>query len=217
MADLTITQVPLSELEPHTSNPRRGNVDTIAESLMKNGQYKPIVAARGVIIAGNHTFHAASTLGWDTVAVVELDIDPEGPEAMRIMLADNRTSDLGFYDDSDLLDVLERLAADGDLSGTGYLDDDLTDLRHLTDVHDITAGSADSGYDGAALDADGVIPDKGFATLAQDYAAKAVRSIVLPYGLEDYETVTRLLAKAREDTATESNADCIKALLLGRE
>lgn len=208
---LNVQDVRLDELEPHPANPRRGNVAAIAESLQVNGQFRPIVVARGVVIAGNHTFHAANTLGWEKVAAVVLDIDPEGPEATRIMLADNRTADLGTYDDAELLDLLEALS--DDLTGTGYLDDDLADLKHLAGLHEITAGGDGAGYSGTGLEVDGVIPDKDFQQLADNYASKAVRSIILPYGLEDYEAATRLLGIARAETGAESNADAVLAIL----
>ena len=117
----------VDELRPHPRNARNGDVDAIVESLRINGQYRPIVVARGgVILAGNHTYAAAHELGWDELAAVQLDIDPDSAEARRIMLADNRTADLGGYDEGLLLDLLRSL--DEDLLGTGYVPDDLDDL-----------------------------------------------------------------------------------------
>ena len=209
---LTIETVPITDLTPHPSNPRRGDVATIAESLTANGQFKPIVIATdGTVLAGNHTFQAAKSLGWDAIDAVRLDVAADSPEARKIMLADNRASDLGSYDDADLLAVLASL--DDDLIGTGYLVDDLTDLQHLTQMRDVTAGEEGSRYDGTALATDGVIPDKGLQGLADEYAAKAIRSVILAYNLDDFDEVTRLMARAREVTGAESNADAILMVL----
>lgn len=104
----------------------------IAESLRVNEQYRPIVvAADGVILAGNHTWQAAQVLGWDEIAVVRLTIASTSPEATRILLADNRSSDLGRYDDAELLDLLQSLDSEVGLDGVGYGEDDVSALERL--------------------------------------------------------------------------------------
>jgi len=121
----------ITTLRPHPRNARNGDTDAIAASLMANGQYRPIVVARdGVILAGNHTYAAAMELGWDRLACVRLDIDPNGPDAIRIMLADNRTAELGTYDDGLLMALLDTL---DDLDGTGYAQTDLDALHAAQD------------------------------------------------------------------------------------
>ena len=105
--DLTTRRVKLSTLRPHPRNARNGDVEAVAESLTVNGQYRPIVVTTdGTILAGNHTYAAALSLGWDRIAAVTVDVAPESPEALRIMLADNRTADLGGYDDAILVTSL---------------------------------------------------------------------------------------------------------------
>lgn len=132
MPDHTLTseQVPLASLTPHPRNPRNGDVEAIAESLRMNGQYRPLVVTEdGTILAGNHTYMAAAELGWEQVYVVRLAIHPDSSQAHRIMLADNRTADLGNYDDGVLADLLQTLDEDeGGLVGTGYGDEDLSRL-----------------------------------------------------------------------------------------
>ena len=45
----------------------------IAESLTVNGLYRPIVTTKdGTILAGNHTYLAAESLGWSDESLVEL-------------------------------------------------------------------------------------------------------------------------------------------------
>lgn len=122
--------VSINELKPYPRNPRRGDVEEIAKSLEINGQYKPIVANRRdkAILAGNHTWRAARSLGWKTIAVSWVDVDDD--EAARIVLADNRTSDMSIYDDSKLLELLQSLP---DLKGTGFTDVDIEQLNSLFD------------------------------------------------------------------------------------
>lgn len=129
---LTTEPRPLDDLRPHPSNPRNGDTEAIAASLQENGQYRPIVTTTdGTILAGNHTYMAALELGWGEIACVTLDVDPHSAEAHRIMLADNRTADLGNYDEGLLLALLTPLAEDGALLGTGFDEDALETLLRL--------------------------------------------------------------------------------------
>ena len=114
--------VPIGDLVPYYRNPRTGDLAAIAESLTVNGQYKAIVVNRGThtgrpneILAGNHTFAAARELGWDDIAATWVDVGEEA--ASRIVVVDNRTSDLAGYDSALLVDILADLP---DLQGTGY-------------------------------------------------------------------------------------------------
>jgi len=117
--------VPIGRLKPYAKNARRGDVAAIAESLRVNGQYRPIVVNRRTmeVLAGNHTLRAARKLGWSEIAATLVDVDEE--RAKRIVLADNRTSDLATYDSEALAELLQELP---ELSGTGYDEDDLDAL-----------------------------------------------------------------------------------------
>ncbi|XUL89925.1 ParB/RepB/Spo0J family partition protein [Streptomyces galilaeus] len=133
LADLA---VPIGSLTAYHRNPRTGNLDSIKESLTVNGQYRALVVNRGnltdrpnEILAGNHTWAAASELGWDEIAVTYVDVDDDA--AARIVIVDNRTSDLAGYDEALLADILAELP---DLEGTGYDQDALDSLLDTLDV-----------------------------------------------------------------------------------
>lgn len=88
-----------------------------------------------IILAGNHTYDAIVAEKHKTVRC-EI-IECSDVEANRINLADNRLAELGEYDDEDLIALLSSL--DGDLSGTGWTNDDFdkladTDLPELGDA-----------------------------------------------------------------------------------
>lgn len=121
--------VPISQLTPRKGNPRRGDIDSIAESLQRHGQYRPIVVntRTNEVLAGNHTMAAASKLGWADIAATFVDVDED--QAARIVLADNRTADRGDYDNAALFHMLQAL--DNDYMGTGYDDDDMSRLEAL--------------------------------------------------------------------------------------
>lgn len=123
--DLKVVKVPVAELKEFPGNPRVGNVSVIAESLEANGQYRPIVVRKATneVLTGNHTLKAARKLGWHTIDIVYVDVDEI--EAKKIVLADNRSSDIGTYDMDKLAAVLQGIP---DVTGTGYTETDMKSL-----------------------------------------------------------------------------------------
>ena len=113
--------VPVSALRKHPDNPRKGDAAAIAESIAVNGFYGAVVAQRstGYVLAGNHRLDAVQAAGGAEIPVFWLDVNDR--DALRILLADNRTSDLGVYDERGLAELLNRIQCDtGSLDGTGY-------------------------------------------------------------------------------------------------
>ena len=114
-------------------NPRKGDIEAVAKSYKQFGQRKPIVATKDyVVIAGNHQLAAARQLGWDKIAVVITDDDELTAKAFA--LADNRTAELGSYDDDLLADLLSEVSSVPELmDSTGFSEDDLFDLIGFDD------------------------------------------------------------------------------------
>ncbi|WP_051853170.1 ParB/RepB/Spo0J family partition protein [Streptomyces aureocirculatus] len=155
-ASLADLAVPVDELSPYHRNPRTGDVDSISESLSTHGQYRAIVVNRGTstgrpneILAGNHTYKAAKQLGWGEIAVTWLDVDDEA--AAKIVVVDNRTSDLAGYDTLLLADILQDLP---DLKGTGYDQDQLDQLLDETALPEPIELPTDGAGTGAAATVD---------------------------------------------------------------
>lgn len=205
-AQLEPFQTPIGGLIHLPRNARRGDVDAIAASLQEFGQLKPIVVRRttkegaakqgGVVIAGNHMYEAAKKLGWDVVAAVFVDTDQK--TADRFALADNRTAELGTYDEGVLAEVLGEIAAEGGLVGTGWGQDDLDallfSLRH----------------DEQSKDATGT---QQVAERTQGYLAQAIRSLVTPFSVAEYESVTNGIAALREAWNMQTTSDVIMRLV----
>lgn len=127
-----MTQIEISKLKFYPGNARRGDIDLIADSLSKLGQYKPIVAnADGTILAGNHTVMAAQRLGWETIDVHRVDVDDE--TAKRIVLVDNKANDQSTYDVEELVNLLTELP---NLDATGFTRDEVDDLLETLDALD---------------------------------------------------------------------------------
>ena len=127
-----------ADLATFHKNPRIGDTEAIAASLRVNGLYKPLVVNRGThtgrpmeVLAGNHTLKAIRQLAetymsddrWQKVECWVLDVDDD--RASRIVLADNRTNELGGMDADVLMDLLEQFDT---LEGSGYSDADMEAL-----------------------------------------------------------------------------------------
>lgn len=132
-------------LRVHPQNPREGDLGAIMESIRVNGFYGVLVVQRSTthILAGNHRYMAGCQLGMTEFPVVWLDVDDAS--ALRIVLADNRTSDLALNNIDVLVHHLTQIMQNtGSLEGTGYDGDDLdTMLKDLDKSLDFGATGAD--------------------------------------------------------------------------
>lgn len=113
---------PVRDLKVYHKNPRIGDIDSIADSLARNGQYRSIVVNIGTtatykneVLAGNHTFMAARKLGWDTILADFVDVSDE--RAKAIVLADNKTAENGTYDEKIIGELLAEVP---DVLATGF-------------------------------------------------------------------------------------------------
>jgi DNA modification methylase len=127
-----LIQVPIGELTIDPANARKHskrNLDSIAASLKRFGQQKPIVIDKAKVVrAGNGTLQAAISLGWETIGCVMTELT--GPDAMAYAIADNRTAELAEWDDPVLKATLESLE-DFDkelLDACGYTSEELDEL-----------------------------------------------------------------------------------------
>lgn len=107
--------VPLDDLSPLEGNPRRGNIEAIMASYKEFGQMKPVVVHKNdsgvmTVIAGNHQVEAARRLGWKQIAAVVMDAPSD--RAIAFALADNRTTELGYSDSSDVFELMQTINND---------------------------------------------------------------------------------------------------------
>lgn len=140
--------IPLDSVSQHPRNANNGDVEAIAESIMANGFYNPIIVQRstGYIIAGNHRYAAMLSLGQDQIPAVVLDVDDK--TALRVMVADNRTAELAVRDEHELQEILEELTeTEQGLTGTAYTEDDLSDLEQKLRAIDHMPIEVDEDYD----------------------------------------------------------------------
>jgi hypothetical protein len=193
--------IPVSTLSEHPENPRRGDSKAVNESIAANGFYGAILVQRssGRVLAGHTRLKAAKQSGATSVPGIWLDVDDK--EAKRILLADNRTSDLAYYDDDALFAVLGSILDEGsNLKGTGY--DDATYkllLRTDSDTEEMYVGNVNQGMspgDRAAI-----------------YEGSDIRSIILPFQGEVYDEVVQNLTSLRSSLDVKTNADVVRIIL----
>jgi hypothetical protein len=213
-----LERVALDSIEVHPANPRRGDVAAIAQSLTRNGQFAPVVvqACSRFVLAGNHTVLAARSLGWTEIDAVLVDVDE--PAAYRIMLAANRTQELGGYDTDALAELLSYL--DDDLIGSGYTERDIQALiappPEWDDEHAITAVTDPSGalpdaeddeVDGASADGRPAGREYDPATSGGDYMQLAW---LVPAA--DCDTVRAALGAARTTYGLDTAGEALVAI-----
>ena len=143
----TLETVPTKDLNVYYKNARRGDVDLIAESMQRNGVYKPLVVNRGTktgrpmeVLCGNHSLMAIRRLAdenprderWQTVDVYVIDVDEQ--QAARTVIADNKASDEATYEVEELVNLLTELP---DLAGTGFDRDELDELLEALDTPEL--------------------------------------------------------------------------------
>lgn len=134
--------VDLDDLTPFPGNARLGNRRKLVESLEENGQYRSLIVrqtgAELVVLAGNNTMAALEERG-DTSARCEI-VTCDDATALRINLVDNKSNDEATYDDAARAALLDLL--DGELSGTGYEEDEVDAILarfeepEYTEVHE---------------------------------------------------------------------------------
>lgn len=146
-------EYPIAEMIEHPDNPRRGNDVAVGESIEVNGFYGTVILQKstGYVLAGNTRLRSSREKGAQTLPTMVVDCDDE--TATRILLADNRLSDLAEYDNRQLLRLLDDVSNyDPDLTGTGYDETALALLRSAVELELPEAPDAPEGF--PSIDAD---------------------------------------------------------------
>lgn len=162
---MELTYLPLAELQPNPENPKDHDQGAIAESIATHGYVTPLVRDErtGYLLAGHGRLATLQHLAargeqppagitrdeagaWH-VPVVTGYATVSDQQARRYLIADNRTTELGGWDEQQLAELLADLAqTDEGLAGTGYDGDDLDGLlAELGDPGDTAPGEGPTG------------------------------------------------------------------------
>lgn len=148
-----LTYQPLDELIEHPRNPKTHDTATVTHSFARFGTLDPIVldGRTGYILSGHGRAKALTQMRENGHEPPEgIHTDEQGSwlvpvmsgwssrtdyDAHAAMIALNRTTELGGWDNSSLVQLLEDLSQiDDGLTGVGYSDDDITKLREQLDT-----------------------------------------------------------------------------------
>jgi DNA modification methylase len=130
---MTTDRIKIEHVDPTTLKPHPGNyqehpeeqMEHLRESLRATGFYRNVVIARdNTILAGHGVVTAALGIGLRRVPVVRLDVKPDDPDALRVLVGDNEIAKLAKANDRALLALLKSIDAEGDgeaaFRGTGW-------------------------------------------------------------------------------------------------
>jgi ParB/Sulfiredoxin domain len=135
---LELEMVAIDKLTPHPRNAWThpdDEVDHLAQSIAQHSLYRNVVVARdGTILAGHGVVQAARKLGRKRVPVRRLDLDPDSPQALKLLAGDNTIAHLAVVDDRELSEILRLVQQDdvAGLLGTGYDELMLANLVYIT-------------------------------------------------------------------------------------
>jgi ParB-like chromosome segregation protein Spo0J len=125
--NLEITLFDIDKLVSDPENTRshdNRNKEAVKRSIERFGLRKPIVAAKdtNVVYAGNLTLEVAIELGFTQIPVAWIPAETPEKICQAYAIADNKTSELGDWDNTQLQTVIKELDAlpDFDLRDTGF-------------------------------------------------------------------------------------------------
>lgn len=195
--ELQQLSIDIDQIHPHPRNVRQGDIGAISESLKAHGQYRAVVYQESTkrILAGNHTWKAAKALGWTKIAATPIVCDDE--QALRILLADNRSSDLATYDDKELMSLLQEIADTTEqLEGTLFDGDDLDDLVFKLNG---SLGFVDEGL--------------SISELKDSYDNAEIRNLSLPYDRDQIEIIKKRLTELMNTMGEDSFSSVVWRLV----
>lgn len=192
--------VMLDELEPFPGNARHGDRKVLVESLEANGQYRSLVVRkteddRLVVLAGNNTLAALEERG-DLEARCEI-VSCDDATALRVNLVDNASNDKATYDDEARARLLELL--DGELSGTGYDEDEADALIARFEEPEITdlAEPVVAEYNDDAEEREARKRSHG-GDDSKTMESRGIRDIFIPLPVAQADELGRLIMALRE-------------------
>lgn len=140
--EIRIEYMPLSKLVRAPRNAKTHDLQAIAESMQRFGYVASVIIddATGRLVAGHGRLDTLQSLkaqgqpppdrirvnGDEWLVPVQCGVSfDDAQEAEAYVVADNRTTEMGGWDETMLAEVLSDLAAAEKLDGTGYDGDDL--------------------------------------------------------------------------------------------
>jgi DNA-binding MarR family transcriptional regulator len=192
-----VTDVAVEEIKAWDRNPRLHDIEALKASIERFGFRNVVVVNRRTMTceAGHGRVAAARALGLETVPVLFVEDDDDTAAAFAI--ADNRQSELSWWDEDKLADILQELSASTSdiLDSIGYTSHELTMMLDR-------------------LDPEGAVKTFKPLTQALDVFINAeVKQMVLIFTAEEFASVQRRFADVLERESLASNVDVVRLLL----
>lgn len=224
--DRRIEYMPLAALEGAPVNPKAHDLDALGSSIDRFGYVEPVVVDErtGRLVAGHGRMTHLRTLEADgkqppegvrigadgvwAVPVLRGWRSKDDVEAEGYLLAANRITELGGWNNIELLDMLDGLAAPTQ-AAAGFDQRFIDDLKATIEEASKFVFDDQSSY--GTGDRTGKNP--GLDGRQEKYSGKEVRSVVLDYRIEDYEEFVVMAARGRVRHGVESTAEVLIKLL----
>jgi DNA modification methylase len=172
--------VSIKDLKPHPRNYRKHpkeQLNHIVESIKENKIYRNVVIAKdNTILAGHGVIEGLQILEATEAPCIRLDIEPDSPEALKVLAGDNEIANLANDNTFLLAELLKEVSDKTDnLIGTGYTDSTLEDLLDsLTKSSEGTEYQepeyqGDNGYSGGDGDGDDTEPREVKEAVEDDF------------------------------------------------
>jgi DNA-binding MarR family transcriptional regulator len=192
-----VTDVAVEEIKAWDRNPRLHDIEALKASIERFGFRNVVVVNRRTMTceAGHGRVAAARALGLETVPVLFVEDDDDTAAAFAI--ADNRQSELSWWDEDKLADILQELSASTSdiLDSIGYTSHELTMMLDRLDPEEAV---------------------KTFKPLTQAldvFINAEVKQMVLIFTAEEFASVQRRFADVLERESLASNVDVVRLLL----
>jgi DNA modification methylase/ParB-like chromosome segregation protein Spo0J len=170
----------IKDLKPHPRNYRKHpkeQLNHIVQSIKENKIYRNVVIAKdNTILAGHGVIEGLQILEATEAPCIRLDIEPDSPEALKVLAGDNEIANLANDNTFLLAELLKEVSDKTDnLIGTGYTDSTLEDLLDsLTKSSEGTEYQepeyqGDNGYSGGDGDGDDTEPREVKEAIEDDF------------------------------------------------
>lgn len=127
---MKVKTVPIESIIPNEKNVRlhgHAQLEALKQSYLMFGQFRPIVIdENNIILAGHGIWEAMIAAGAKECSVYQYD-NLSNAQKLKLMLADNKTQELGTFNFDKFDEVIKEISLDGDLNIPGY-DSDVLDM-----------------------------------------------------------------------------------------
>jgi ParB-like chromosome segregation protein Spo0J len=221
MTERSIEYMPLPELQEAENNPKAHDVQATITSIKAHGFVAPFIvnSNTGRMVVGHGRREALLAMqeagepapigivnggGVWLVPVMQVDLTPE--LAQSYLLADNRITELGGWDEEALASLLGELEGEGLLDATGFGSDDLEDLlakvgaEGVLDLEGPFLGHTNEDADSR----------EQREAISQERAGRSMREVVMLMEGEDHDEFIQMVQQLRTAYETDTIAETVR-------